>query len=157
LGDDFNIKIIDINGKSVKLQIWDITGQERFRNINSSYYKNAEGAILIYDITNLQSLESLNSWLVDIEKNVSIDTYKILVGNKCDMESKRKVTVEQGKDFAAQYGMKFFETSAKESTNASDLFIEMTKDIINKKQTNNSSNKFVSINNRTLLINYISY
>ena len=135
IGVDFKIKTLDVEGKSVKLQIWDTAGQERFRNIISSYYRGAQGIMLVYDITDLESFQNLNSWLIEIEKNASKNVYKILVGNKCDMENERKVTVEQGKEFAGQYGMKFFETSAKESTNVSDSFIAMTKEII--KSSNN--------------------
>ena len=130
IGVDFKIKTLDIDSKSCKLQIWDTAGQERFRNIISSYYRGAQGIMLVYDITDLESFQNLNSWLIEIEKNASKNVYKILVGNKCDMEGDRKVTIEQGKDFASQYGMKFFETSAKESTNVSEAFTEMTKEII---------------------------
>ena len=86
--------------------------------------------MLVYDITDLESFQNLNTWLIEIEKNASKNVYKILVGNKCDMENERKVTFEQGKDFANQYGMKFFETSAKESTNVQEAFVAMTKEII---------------------------
>ena len=130
IGVDFKIKTLDLEGKSVKLQIWDTAGQERFRNIVSSYYRGAHGIMMVYDITDLESFQNLNSWLIEIEKNASKNVYKILVGNKCDMEKDRKVTFEQGKDFANQYGMKFFETSAKESTNVQEAFVAMTKEII---------------------------
>ena len=149
IGVDFKIKTLDIEGKSCKLQIWDTAGQERFRNIISSYYRGAQGIMLVYDITDMESFQNLNTWLIEIEKNASKNVYKILVGNKCDMENERKVTVEQGKDFATQYGMKFFETSAKESTNVSDAFVAMTREIIKsqgnkKKQASPSSNVVVT-------------
>ena len=86
--------------------------------------------MLVYDITDLESFQNLNSWLIEIEKNASKNVYKILIGNKCDMENDRKVTVEQGKDFADQYGMKFFETSAKNATNVNEAFIAMTQEIM---------------------------
>jgi len=130
IGVDFKTKIIDVNEKRVKLQIWDVAGQERFRSNSKPYYKNAKGIMFVYDITDLESFKELNLWLNEIEKNAPKDVYKILIGNKCDKESERKVTVEQGKEFAAKNGMKFFETSAKEATNASDSFYTMTKDII---------------------------
>ena len=86
--------------------------------------------MMVYDITDLESFQNLNSWLIEIEKNASKNVYKILIGNKSDLESERKVTYEQGAEFAAQYGMKFIETSAKESKNVQEAFVTMTKEII---------------------------
>lgn len=90
--------------------------------------------MMVYDITDLDSFNNLNTWLIEIEKNASKNVYKILVGNKSDLESERKVTYEQGSEFAAQYGMKFIETSAKDSKNVQEAFVTMTKEIIT--QTN---------------------
>ena len=129
------------------MQIWDTAGQERFKNIVSSYYRGAQGIILVYDITDLESFQNLNSWLIEIEKNASKNAYKILVGNKCDLEDERKVQYSQGEEFAKQYGMKFFETSAKNSINVIEAFTAITKEIIKqkcKKPINN--NKKVVIN-----------
>ena len=144
IGVDFKIKTLIIEGKSVKLQIWDTAGQERFRNIVSSYYKGAQGIMMVYDITDLESFRYLDSWLKEIEKNASKNVYKILVGNKSDLEN-RKITFEKGKEFANLHGMKFFETSAKENRNVEEAFKEMTKDIINSlkkvnEKTNSNSN-----------------
>ena len=147
VGVDFKIKTLDIEGKSCKLQIWDTAGQERFRNIISSYYRGAQGIMLVYDITDMESFQNLNTWLIEIEKNASKNVYKILVGNKCDMENERKVTVEQGKEFAEQYGMQFFETSAKNSTNVSDAFIAMTKEVMK-----NSGKKTINPNPNPVIL-----
>ena len=145
IGVDFKIKTLEIEGKSVKLQIWDTAGQERFRNIVSTYYKGGHGIMMVYDITDLESFRYLDSWLKEIEKNASKNVYKILIGNKNDMEKERKVSFEKGMEFADLHGMKFFETSAKENKNVEEAFKEMTKDIINSlkkvnEKTNSNSN-----------------
>jgi len=117
IGVDFKIKIIEIQGKSVKLQIWDTAGEERFKNIISSYYRGASGILLLYDITDRESFENLNSWLIDIEKNTKKDVCKILVGTNCDLEDERKVTYQEGKEFATSNGMKFIEVSVENNIN----------------------------------------
>ena len=101
--------------------------------------------MMVYDITDLDSFNNLNTWLIEIEKNASKNVYKILVGNKSDLESERKVTYSQGADFAAQYGMKFIETSAKDSKNVQEAFATMTKEIIDL----SSSQKVPSIKKDT--------
>ena len=112
------------------MQIWDTAGQEKFRNINGSYYKGANGILVVYDITNKETFDGLNSWLIEIEKNSSKDVYKLLIGNKNDLEEKRQITYDEGKEFASINGMEFFETSAKTSYKVQEAFELLTKDII---------------------------
>jgi GTPase SAR1 family protein len=90
--------------------------------------------MVVYDITDAESFNNINSWLIEIEKNANKNVYKILIGNKCDLEEKRQVSYEQGKEFADTYGMKFIETSAKTNQNVHEAFVTMTKEIIGQMQ-----------------------
>ena len=122
---------MEIEGKIVKLQIWDTHGEERFRNIISSYYRVASGILLLYNITDRDSFDNLNSWLIDIEKNTKKDVCKILVGTNCDLEDERKVTYQEGKEFATKNGMKFIEVSVKNNINVNEAFDILLEDIWN--------------------------
>ena len=121
---------MQLNGKNVKLQIWDTVGQERFKNITASYYRGGNGILVVYDITDRESFNNLNSWLIEIEKSANKNVYKILIGNKCDLEEKRAVTYQEGKDFADSNGMKFIETSAKTCQQVNEAFETLTQEII---------------------------
>ena len=114
------------------MQIWDTAGQERFKNIQASYYKGGNGILVVYDITNRESFSNLNSWLIEIEKNGNKDVFKLLIGNKNDLESERKITYDEGKDFASINGMEFFETSAKTAYKVQEAFESLTRNIIRK-------------------------
>ncbi len=133
IGVDFKIKTLNIKNKKTKINIWDTAGQERFKGITGSYYKGASGVMVVYDITDSESFNKVNDWLIEIEKNAPNAVYKILIGNKSDMLEERKITFDQGKELADTYGMKFIETSAKSSTNVENAFITMTEDIIESK------------------------
>ncbi|XVF68705.1 hypothetical protein PTKIN_Ptkin11bG0022800 [Pterospermum kingtungense] len=130
IGIDFKIRTIELDGKRIKLQIWDTAGQERFRTITTAYYRGAMGILLVYDVTDESSFNNIRNWIRNIEQHASDNVNKILVGNKADMdESKRAVPTSRGQALADEYGMKFFETSAKTNLNVEQVFFSIAKDI----------------------------
>ena len=151
IGVDFKLKTLEVNGKKVKLQIWDTAGQERFKNITASYYRGGNGVLVVYDITDRDSFDNLNSWLIEIEKNANKNVYKLLIGNKCDLEDKRKVTYQEGKDFATSNGMQFIETSAKTDTKVKDAFEMLTQEII---KANITKDKVMEKKEKTVHLNH---
>merc|ERR1711871_1422117 len=114
IGIDFKIRTIDLDGLKIKLQIWDTAGQERFRTITQAYYRGAMGILLVYNVIDDKSFSNIRVWMRNIEQHANESVVKILLGNQCDNPpDKRMVTFEQGKDLANDYGIQFFETSAK--------------------------------------------
>ena len=149
IGVDFKIKTFDIDEKKIKMQIWDPAGQERFKNIIASYYRGAHGILLIYDVTDKDSFKNLSNWLIEIEKNASKNVLKVLIGNKTDLEDKRVITYNQGKEFADTYGLKFIETSAKKNLNVTEAFETLGRELMqaseDKKITKQRQNKKISV------------
>lgn len=129
IGVDFKIRTVELDGKTIKLQIWDTAGQERFRTITSSYYRGAHGIIVVYDVTDSESFNNVKQWLHEIDRYASENVNKLLVGNKADLTSKRAVTFDQGKEFADSLGIEFLETSAKNATNVEKAFMTMAAQI----------------------------
>jgi len=129
IGVDFKIRTIQLDGKTIKLQIWDTAGQERFRTITSSYYRGAHGIIVVYDTTDGETFEHVKTWLHEIDRYASENVNKLLVGNKSDLTSKRAVETETAKEFADSVSIPFLETSAKNATNVEDAFMTMAGEI----------------------------
>ena len=123
------IRTIELDGKTIKLQIWDTAGQERFRTITSSYYRGAHGIIVVYDVTDNESFNNVKQWLHEIDRYACENVNKLLVGNKSDLTAKRVVSTEQGKEFAESLGIEFLETSAKTATNVEQAFLTMASQI----------------------------
>uniref|UniRef100_A0A915PQV1 Ras family protein n=1 Tax=Setaria digitata TaxID=48799 RepID=A0A915PQV1_9BILA len=126
IGVDFSMKTLIIEGKRVKLQIWDTGGQERFRTITQSYYRSANGILLCYDLTCRQSFESLHRWLDDVSKFAAPNVCKVLVATKADLENERFVERDEGRQLANRHGMcMFIETSSKSNLNVDNAFLEL--------------------------------
>ena len=175
IGIDCKIKKIKIDNKVINVLIWDTAGQERFRNITSHYFNNADGILLVYDISNRESFEKLNYWLNEI--NQKIDKNKInliLVGNKRDIinfnnskteneedninniKCKREISYEEGEKMAESCNINFIETSALNSYNIEKGFDILSNEIINKKGKNNilkGANNFNDKNDKNIIIN----
>lgn len=112
----------------MKLQIWDTAGQEKYRSIVQTYYKGAVGIILVYSVNDRKSFQNVDSWMKQIKTNAAESVVIILIGNKCDVND-RQVEKSEGQRIADQYGISFFETSAKDGTNVAEAFYGIAKEI----------------------------
>eukprot|EP00775_Hariotina_reticulata_P004493 gene4493-4746_t len=140
IGIDFKIKKIFLDNKWVKLQIWDTAGQERFRTITSAYYRGAMGILLVYDVTDEASFNNIRDWMRNIRQHASDNVNKILVGNKSDIaDEKRAVPYSRGQALANEFGMQFYETSAKDNVNVEEVFTSIAKDVMQRLQQEQES------------------
>ena len=131
-GLDFKIKSIELKGKRLRLQIWDTAGQERFHAITTSYYHNANGIVLVYDVSNAKSFAHIAEWLRVIQQHADDNVEKMILGNKCDAEDKRVITEAQGRALAEKHGIKFLETSAVSNINVDGAFRELSTECLCK-------------------------
>lgn len=132
IGVDFKIRTIQLDGKTIKLQIWDTAGQERFRTITSSYYRGAHGIIVVYDVTESESFNNIKQWLHEIDRYACEGVNRLLVGNKSDLTTKRQVEHNAAKEFADSLNIPFLETSAKSAINVEQAFMTMAGEIKNR-------------------------
>ena len=126
IGIDYKLKNVKMeDGKIVKLQIWDTAGQDRFRSITKNYYKGANGIVVIFSVTDKRTFGNVKSWIHQIKAEVDEKVTIILVGNKIDDEENREVTKEEGEEAARNFGLDFFECSAKTGENINSTFNEL--------------------------------
>ena len=135
IGFDFKTKELEIEDKLVRQQLWDTSGQERFRALAKSHYKSLSGVVLVFDITNEKSFESIEKWRSDALENANNENLQfILIGNKKDLESNRKITVEQGKELAKKLNMSYFETTIEDNDSIQTALSGISKDICSANQ-----------------------
>ncbi len=142
---DFKLKRIQTRDKTIKLQIWDTAGQERFNTLTTGFFKGSDGIILVYSITDRNSFECVSKWMTQIKNLSPSDVKVILVGNKSDCGGERVVTKDEGIQAAQQYGLPFYECSAKTGENVADIFQKMAdivleRLVLKKRELENSNN-----------------
>ena len=127
VGVEFGAKNLEVNNRVYRVQIWDTAGQENFRSIARAYYKNSVCACIVYDITNRNSFDSIQSWIDDCTKQTAKSVLLLLIGNKSDLKDQREVSYEEGEAYAKEHNMLFLETSAKNGFNVYELFFQAAK------------------------------
>lgn len=140
IGVDFKVKHLELNNKRIKLTVWDTAGQERFRTLTSSYYRGAQGVVMVYDVTRRDSFDNLEQWLKEVKlysPNNGEGVVKLLVGNKIDLadgdgrgDYTRQVDRFEAEEWARNQGMLFLEASAKTRTGVQESFMEVVHKIL---------------------------
>ena len=144
-------KNLTIKNRNIRIQIWDTAGQEAFRSITRTYYKNSTCAFIVYDITDKKSFDKVITWLNEVKDMCYKDILICLIGNKCDLEGKRVISFEDGKSLADQNNLLFYETSALNDENIGDIFEEILQNIYNERRK--VSSRTIDNNNGNIQIN----
>lgn len=139
IGVEYGAKVLSVSGKNIKLQIWDTAGQESFRAITRTFYRNANGVILMYDLTRGESFDSLVDWLKEVKQNSDPDVAIYLVGNMSDLNEEREVDTERAEKFVQENGLSgCIEASAKTANNV-QLVFQKVAELLYQRQTDRDS------------------
>ncbi|XP_068471217.1 ras-related protein RHN1-like isoform X3 [Phaseolus vulgaris] len=125
IGAAFFTQVLSLNEATVKFDIWDTAGQERYHSLAPMYYRGAAAAIVVYDITSMDSFVRAKKWVREVQRQANSSLTMFLVANKADLEDDRKVCNEEGEEYARESGLSFLETSAKTAQNVNELFYEI--------------------------------
>ena len=143
VGVELATKVENYNNKKIKIQIWDTAGQERYKSITTSYYKGAKGAFIVYDITKKESFKNVDKWIKDLKEFGDEDVTILIIGNKCDLEDEREVSIEEVKKKAELFDIGYCETSALKSKNIDYAFQTLIKLVAEKmEKEKNGENKY---------------
>ena len=132
IGVELSFKTFNINNDKVTAQIWDTAGQERYKSMTKAYFKGALGALVVYDITKKSTFENIDKWILDLKSCADEKVSIILIGNKCDLESSREISKEEGEKKAKTIEVAFLETSALKGDNIELAFKTLIEEVYNK-------------------------
>jgi len=134
IGAAFLTKNLFLEDCNVKCELWDTAGQERYRSLAPMYYRGAQAAVVVYDITSRESYDGAKTWVNELRRRGDPSIVICLCGNKADMRDRRKVDAEEAREYAAEGGMLFVETSAKDSSNIERLFLDVARKVPRQQQ-----------------------
>ncbi|XP_061185445.1 ras-related protein Rab-31-like [Saccostrea echinata] len=139
IGASFFTYKLTLNNYRMKLQVWDTAGQERFRSMAPMYYRKANAAMLIYDITSEDSFYDIKDWVSELKKNVDTPIVMCLVGNKNDLEESRQVNTKEAQEYAESIGALFHETSALKNIGIEEAFLQVAQQLVKLYETSPNS------------------
>jgi Ras-related protein Rab-5C len=132
LGASYLSKLVRVDDIEVRLQIWDTSGQERYRGMTPMYFRGAHVAIVTYAVTDQESFDGIDTWIASLRDNADPEIILFLVGNKCDLEDQRAISPDRGQSKAGEVGALFYEVSAKTGDRVEDLFLDLAKTFLEK-------------------------
>ncbi|XP_069322231.1 ras-related protein Rab-17 [Eulemur rufifrons] len=133
VGCAFFTKVVELGASSLKFEIWDTAGQEKYHSVCHLYFRGANAALLVYDVTRKDSFHKAQQWLRELEKEFHPgEVVVMLVGNKTDLSEEREVTFEEGKEFADRERLLFMETSAKLNHQVSEVFSAVARELLQR-------------------------
>lgn len=141
IGVDYRDKLVDIDGKPVKLQIWDTAGQERFRSLTANFFSRADGMVLTFDVTNRKTFDHVTTWHDEIKEKAMPGVDIVLCGTKAEPGVERRVTPEEAESLAQSLNLRYFETSAKDDVNVSPMFLGLATMVSRRKAMESASER----------------
>lgn len=142
LGIDYRVKKLSVDGKAVKIHLWDTAGQEKYRSVTLNFYKGVDGIILVFDLTSETSFSNIPHWIRQIKLYAAENVAMVLLGNKCDIIDEKNVSMVKIEKLCSEYSLKYIETSAKTNNNIEKAFMLIIQELLDKSQ--NPINKISS-------------
>lgn len=127
IGAAFLTQTVCLDDTTVKFEIWDTAGQERYHSLAPMYYRGAQAAIVVYDITNADTFSRAKTWVRELQRQARPDIVIALAGNKSDLGARRTVEYEEANAYAEENGLLFLETSAKNANNVNEIFLAIAR------------------------------